>query len=96
MNITQIGVLLYFKPDIIKEHFKDGSQLGVNITYFQPDDDYGTAGAVAFAREFLNETFIIVSGDLVTNFEFKKIKKFHEEKKSVITSYSIHYTKLYE
>ncbi len=85
LNITEIGVLLYFKPDIIKEHFKDGSQLGVNITYFQPDDDYGTAGAVAFAREFLNETFIIVSGDLVTNFEFKKIKKFHEEKKSKLT-----------
>jgi mannose-1-phosphate guanylyltransferase/phosphomannomutase len=85
LNITEIGVLLYFKPDIIKEHFKDGSQLGVNITYFQPDDDYGTAGAVAFAREFLNETFIIVSGDLVTNFELKKIKKFHEEKKSKLT-----------
>jgi len=85
LNITEIGVLLYFKPDIIREHFKDGSDLGVNITYFQPDDDYGTAGAVAFAREFLNETFIIVSGDLVTNFEFKKIKKFHEEKKSKLT-----------
>ncbi|PLY05959.1 MAG: mannose-1-phosphate guanyltransferase [Arcobacter sp.] len=85
LGITDIGILLYFKPEIIKEHFKDGSDLGINITYFQPDDDYGTAGAVAFAREFLDETFIIVSGDLVTNFDFKKIKKFHEKKKSQLT-----------
>jgi mannose-1-phosphate guanylyltransferase/phosphomannomutase len=85
LGITDIGILLYFKPDIIKDHFKDGKNLGVNIEYFLPDDDYGTAGAVAFAREFLDETFIIVSGDLVTNFDFKKIKKFHEKKKSQLT-----------
>ena len=85
LNITEIAVLLYFKPDIIKNHFKDGKDLGVNITYFQPDDDYGTAGAVAFARDFLDETFIIASGDLVTNFDFKEIKKFHEKKKSKLT-----------
>lgn len=85
LKITQIAVLLYFKPDIIKDYFKDGSQLGVDITYFQPDDDYGTAGAVAFAREFLNETFIIVSGDLVTDFNLTQIQKFHEEKKSKLT-----------
>lgn len=85
LGITEIGVLLYFKPDIIKEHFKDGKDLGVNIQYFLPDDDYGTAGAVAFARDFLDETFIIVSGDLVTNFDFKAIKKFHEKKDSKLT-----------
>ena len=85
LGITDIAVLLYFKPDVIKDHFKDGSDLDVNIQYFLPDDDYGTAGAVAFARDFLDETFIIVSGDLVTNFDFKEIKKFHEKKKSQLT-----------
>jgi len=85
LGIKEMAVLLYFKPEIIKEHFGDGSNLGVKITYVQPDDDYGTAGAVAFAREFLDETFIIVSGDLVTDFDFKKIKKFHEKKKSQLT-----------
>lgn len=85
LNITEIAVLLYFKPEIIKEYFKDGKDLGVNITYFLPDDDYGTAGAVAFARDFLDETFVIASGDLVTNFNFKEIKKFHDKKKSKLT-----------
>lgn len=85
LNIKDIAVLLYFKPEIIKDYFGDGSSLGVNITYVQPDDDYGTAGAVAFARDFLDDTFIIVSGDLVTNFNFKEIKKFHEKKESKLT-----------
>ncbi|MBD3792937.1 MAG: NTP transferase domain-containing protein [Campylobacterales bacterium] len=85
LGITEIAVLLYFKPEIIKDHFKDGSDLGVKIHYVLPDDDYGTAGAVAFAREFLDETFIIVSGDLVTDFDLKAIKSFHDTKKSKLT-----------
>ncbi len=85
LGIKQMAVLLYFKPEIIKDYFKDGKDFGVEITYVQPDDDYGTAGAVAFAREFLDETFIIVSGDLVTNFDFKKIQSFHKKKKSQLT-----------
>lgn len=85
LGIKDIAVLLYFMPDVIKNHFKDGSDLGVNIQYYLPDDDYGTAGAVGFAREFLDETFIIVSGDLVTNFKFDEIYDFHKAKKSKLT-----------
>jgi mannose-1-phosphate guanylyltransferase/phosphomannomutase len=85
LDIKDIVVLLYFKPEIIKSYFGNGKELGVNITYVLPDDDYGTAGAVAFAREYLDETFIIVSGDLVTDFDFKKISKFHQDKKSKLT-----------
>jgi len=85
LGIKQMAVLLYFKPEVIKSYFGDGSSLGVELTYIQPDDDYGTAGAVAFAREFLDETFIIASGDLVTDFDFKKIEKFHKDKKSKLT-----------
>jgi mannose-1-phosphate guanylyltransferase/phosphomannomutase len=85
LQITQIAVMLFFKPEVIKNYFKDGKEWGVEITYYQPDDDYGTAGAIAYARDFLKETFIIVSGDLVTNFDFKKIEKFHKSKQSKLT-----------
>ncbi|MFA7083214.1 MAG: sugar phosphate nucleotidyltransferase [Arcobacteraceae bacterium] len=85
LQVKQIAVMLFFKPEVIKNYFKDGKDWGVEITYYQPDDDYGTAGAISFARDFLDETFIIVSGDLVTNFDFKKIKAFHESKKSKLT-----------
>ncbi|WP_345984381.1 sugar phosphate nucleotidyltransferase [Sulfurimonas sp. HSL-1656] len=86
LGITEFIVLLYFKPDIIKEHFKDGSHLGINITYVLPDDDYGTAGAVKLAEEYIgDDNFIIISGDLVTDFDFKKIFDYHKQKDSKLT-----------
>ncbi|OQX73309.1 MAG: mannose-1-phosphate guanyltransferase [Campylobacteraceae bacterium 4484_4] len=84
-GIEEIVILLYFKPEVIKNHFKDGSKWGVKITYVLPDDDYGTAGAVGYAREYLDTTFLIVSGDLVTDFDFEKMIDFHTKNASKLT-----------
>jgi len=86
LGITEFIVLLYFKPDIIKDYFKDGSDFGINITYVLPDDDYGTAGAVKLAQEYIgDDNFIIISGDLVTDFDFQKIFDYHSQKESKLT-----------
>ncbi len=86
LGITEFIVLLYFKPDIIKEYFKDGSDLGIKISYVTPDDDYGTAGAVKLAQELIgNENFIIISGDLVTDFDFQKLFDFHTENRAKLS-----------
>ena len=86
LGITDFIVLLYFKPEIIIEYFKDGGKLGINITYVIPDDDYGTAGAVKKAQEYIgDENFIIISGDLVTDFDFQKIFDYHKAKNSKLT-----------
>ena len=86
LGITEFIVLLYFKPEIIQDYFKDGSDFGIKITYVVPDADYGTAGAVKLAQEFIgDENFIIISGDLVTDFDFTKLFDFHEEKKSKLS-----------
>ena len=86
LGIKEFIVLLYFKPDIIKEYFKDGSDFGIKITYVVPDDDYGTAGAVKLAQEYIgDENFIVISGDLVTDFDFQKLFDFHAAKKSKLS-----------
>ena len=86
LGIKDFIVLLYFKPEVIQEYFGDGSDFGMNITYVIPDDDYGTAGAVKLAQEHIgDENFIIISGDLVTDFDFQKIFDYHEEKQSKLT-----------
>ncbi|MEJ2499677.1 MAG: sugar phosphate nucleotidyltransferase [Campylobacterales bacterium] len=86
LGITEFIVLLYFKPDIIRDYFKDGSEFGINITYVLPDDDYGTAGAVKLAEEHIgDDNFIIISGDLVTDFDFEKIFAHHQQKRSKLT-----------
>ncbi len=86
LGISEFIVLLYFKPEIIQDHFKDGSDFGIKITYIVPDDDYGTAGAVKLAQEAIgDENFIIISGDLVTDFDFQKLFDFHKSKKSKLS-----------
>jgi mannose-1-phosphate guanylyltransferase/phosphomannomutase len=86
LNIKEFVILLYFKPETIKDYFKDGSDWGIKIEYVLPDDDYGTAGAVKCAQEYLkDDNFIIVSGDLVTDFDFSKLVNFHSENNSKFT-----------
>ncbi len=86
LGIKEFIILLYFKPEIIKNYFGDGSDFGIKITYVVPDDDYGTAGAVKLAEEYIgDDNFIIISGDLVTDFNFQKIFDYHKSKKSKLT-----------
>lgn len=86
LGIKDFIVLLYFKAEIIESYFGDGSKFGINITYILPEDDYGTAGAVKLAEEAIgDENFIIISGDLVTDFDFKKIFECHRTRYSKLT-----------
>ena len=84
-GVEEVVILLYYKPEVIKNHFGDGSRHGIKIHYVLPDDDYGTAGAVGFGREYLDTTFMIVSGDLVTDFDFDEIFEFHKARESKLT-----------
>jgi len=78
-GITDLVMLLYHQPHIIKNFFRDGSEFGVKITYVTPLEDMGTAGAVKCAEKFLDERFIIISGDLLTDFNLEKIIAFHQD-----------------
>jgi mannose-1-phosphate guanylyltransferase / phosphomannomutase len=78
-GITDISALLYFQPEKIKDYFGDGSRFGVHIGYIQPDQDYGTAGAVRFALEQADEPILIISGDLVTDFDLTSAIAWHKK-----------------
>jgi mannose-1-phosphate guanylyltransferase/phosphomannomutase len=84
-GITDITALLYYQPEIISNHFGDGSSLGLNISYVLPDDDYGTAGAVRCAAADMNETVLVISGDLVTDFDLGAAIAWHRERQSEAT-----------
>ncbi len=84
-DITDIVMILYHQAEIIKEYFKDGKKFGVKIQYVKPDADYGTAGAVYCGYELIRDRFIIISGDVVTDFDLSQALKFHEKRKSVST-----------
>ncbi|MBI5327393.1 MAG: mannose-1-phosphate guanyltransferase [Deltaproteobacteria bacterium] len=84
-GITDIITLLYFHPEIVENYFGDGSRFGINMTYIGASDDLGTAGSVRNAKEYLDKQFIVISGDLLTDFDLVKAMEFHRKKKAAAT-----------
>ncbi|MBL7976367.1 MAG: nucleotidyltransferase family protein, partial [Candidatus Kapabacteria bacterium] len=84
-NITDILSVLYFYPEAITSYFGDGSAFGVDMEYVMAAADYGTAGAVRNAADHLQEPFIIISGDVLTDFDISKAISYHNEKKAMAT-----------
>ncbi|MDD5362167.1 MAG: sugar phosphate nucleotidyltransferase [Ignavibacteria bacterium] len=84
-GVTDYVMLLYYQPEIIRKYFGDGSNFGVSIKYILPDKDYGTAGAVKLSEQFIENDFLVISGDVITDFNLSDIADYHTDKKSVAT-----------
>lgn len=84
-GITDLIIILYYQSEVIRNYFKDGSKLGVKIQYVKPDADYGTAGSVYLTNEVIKERALIISGDIVTDFNLTRAIDFHKEKGSIAT-----------
>lgn len=84
-SIKDLIIILYHQPELIKDYFKDGKDFGVNIRYIISDEDLGTCGAVALAKEHLKDDFLVISGDVLTDFNLSEIINYHLKKKSVAT-----------
>ncbi|HEY7677317.1 MAG TPA: mannose-1-phosphate guanyltransferase [Candidatus Methylomirabilis sp.] len=76
-GMTRLVTLLYFQPEVIERHFADGAEFGVEMTYLTATEDFGTAGAVKFAAPYLKEPFLVISGDVLTDFDLTQAIAFH-------------------
>ncbi|HSX49026.1 MAG TPA: NDP-sugar synthase [Candidatus Saccharimonadales bacterium] len=85
-NIQDVIINLHYLPDVITNHFADGSKFGVHITYlYEEEKILGGAGAIKNAESLVNGDFLVMDGDVMTNLNLKKILNFHREKKGIAT-----------
>ncbi|MDR2192328.1 MAG: mannose-1-phosphate guanyltransferase, partial [Endomicrobium sp.] len=84
-GFTDLTMLLYYQPEIIMDYFGDGKKFGVSVKYLRPESDLGTAGSVKFAQNNIDDTFIVISGDVLTDFDLSKAIEYHMQKKAVAT-----------
>ncbi|MBF0409846.1 MAG: mannose-1-phosphate guanyltransferase [Candidatus Riflebacteria bacterium] len=85
-DLKKICSILYFQPEIITKYFGDGSDFGIEMSYVMATADYGTAGSVKNAEENLKgEPFIIISGDVLTDFDLSQAIEYHKQKKAMAT-----------
>ncbi len=80
-----IVVTVAFMANAIRSYFGDGSELGVRIRYATEETPLGTAGSVRNAAELLDERFLVISGDVLTDVDLSAIAEFHDQQKAMAT-----------
>jgi mannose-1-phosphate guanylyltransferase/phosphomannomutase len=84
-GFDEIVVTVAFLANHIKTYFGDGSEFGVTIHYTDEPVPMGTAGSVGIARDLLDETFLVISGDVLTDIDLTKLLEFHRRQQAVAT-----------
>ena len=84
-GMEDVIVTVAFLPQAIRSYFGDGESLGVNIEYSVEESPLGTAGSVRLASGKLDDTFVVISGDALTDVNLEKVVDFHRERKAAVT-----------
>jgi mannose-1-phosphate guanylyltransferase / phosphomannomutase len=84
-GMTDIVVTVAFMANSIRSYFGDGSELGVRMVYATEETPLGTAGSVLNAREELDERFLVISGDVLTDIDLGAVVDFHNDKGALAT-----------
>ncbi len=85
-GFNDIIFTLHYLPEVIRDHFGDGSDYGIKIGYsVEEGSPLGTAGCVKVIQDKLDSTFVVISGDSLTDIDIKAAVKYHKEKKSKAT-----------
>lgn len=85
-NIREIIATLHYLPDVMRDYFGDGSEFDVQMTYaVEEEQPLGTAGCVKNVEELLDDTFLVISGDSMTDFDLSAAIEFHKRKQSKAT-----------
>ncbi len=84
-GLTDIVVTVAYQADAIQQYFGDGAEFGARIVYASEDLPLGTAGSVRNAVPALDETFLVISGDVLTDIDLSAVVNFHYEKKALAT-----------
>lgn len=83
-GITDVVLAVGHLSELLRAFFQDGSRLGLNIMYSYEDSPLGTAGPVAFIPG-LDETFLVMNGDVLSTLDLGGLIKFHKEQKAIAT-----------
>ena len=84
-NICEIILTLGYLPEQIQSYFGDGSKFGVKITYLVEEFPLGSAGAAKNAEGLLDDSFIVLNGDIFTDFNLTDMLAQHRDGNAITT-----------
>src|SRR6478609_1259541 len=77
-GFTETIANLHWFPELIRDHFGDGSEIGVDLAYSPEEQLLGTSGGVRRAADFLGASFLVISGDALTDIDLAAMRDYHQ------------------
>jgi mannose-1-phosphate guanylyltransferase len=84
-DFTDIILALSYLPQRIRDYFGDGAKMGVRLSYLIEEEPLGTAGAVKNAASYLDDSFLMLNGDVFTDLDITAMIDCHRQRKAVAT-----------
>jgi len=84
-NVDSIIMNLHMLPEMITSYFGNGKKFGIDINYSLEETLLGTAGGLKKCKKFFDSTFIVMSGDGLSNIDLTSAIEFHKKKKALAT-----------
>lgn len=83
-NFEQVILAVNHKAQMIKETIGDGSRFGLEINYSEEDQPLSTVAPLKLIDN-LDDDFLVINGDVLTDLNFRQLFDFHREHKNLIT-----------
>lgn len=72
-----VRISVNYLKEVIIDYVGDGQKFGLNVSYLHEDQPLGTAGALASVKQSLNEAFVVMNSDLLTQVDLRELLRFH-------------------
>ena len=84
-GIKDIILVVGYLKEVITDYFKNGEKFGVKISYIEENEPLGTAGALYYLKNELNEDFLLLNGDILFNIDINKFYLAHKKNNCLVT-----------
>ena len=89
-DIEDVYITTGYLGHLIKSVCGDGRQWGIRINYTDEDEPLGTIGPLSKLRDELEEAFLVINGDVLTDLNIGAFIDFHRQTESVVTIATMH------
>ena len=76
-GFDDVVVTVAYLANQIRDYFGDGSDFGLRMRYATDETPLGTAGSVRNAAAELDDTFLVISGDVLTDIDLSAFVDAH-------------------
>src|SRR3954449_44384 len=82
-GFDDLVVTVAFMANNVRTYFGNGEEFGVRIQYATEETPLGTAGSVRNAMDELDERFLVIAGDVITDIDLSGLVARHDEKNAM-------------